>query len=50
MLFVLGLNNFYLSISIMEDKGFVVEFERRKVFIMLEESSTRVAQVIMVRK
>jgi hypothetical protein len=48
VLFVFGLKKKLLSISVIEDKGFVVEFKNEKVLIMPKESIPKVTQVIMV--
>jgi hypothetical protein len=39
VLFVLGLRKNLLSVSVMEDKGFAVEFKNQQVLIKLKESS-----------
>jgi hypothetical protein len=49
-LFVLGLRKNLLLISVMEDKGYVVEFKNQQVLIKLKESTLEVAQVIQVRE
>lgn len=50
MLFVLGLNKNFLSISVLEDiKGFVVEFKKRQVFTRIEEFSLETSQLIGFR-
>jgi hypothetical protein len=39
-----------LSVSIMEDKGYAVEFKNRQVLIRSKESSPKATQVIKVRE
>jgi hypothetical protein len=39
-----------LSVSVMEDKGYAVEFKNQQVLIGPNESSLEVAQVIRVRE
>jgi hypothetical protein len=39
VLFVPGLTKNLLSVSVMEDKGFVMEFKNQQVLIKLKESS-----------
>jgi hypothetical protein len=50
VLFVPGLKKNFLSISIMEDKGFAVEFKNQQVLLKLKDSSLDTAQVIKVRE
>jgi hypothetical protein len=50
VLFVPSPRKNLLSISVMEDKGFVVEFKNQQVFIRPKDSSLDIAQVIGVRE
>jgi hypothetical protein len=50
VLFVPGLRKNLLSVSIMEDKGFAVEFKNQQVLIKPKESSPDTTQVIGVRE
>jgi hypothetical protein len=47
-LFVPGLRKNLLFVSVMEDKGFAMEFKNKQVFMKPKESSPNVAQVIGV--
>ena len=48
MLFVTGLKKNLLSVSVMEDKGFVVIFNREQVLIYLEGASPDTTMKIRV--
>jgi hypothetical protein len=50
VLFVPGLKKNLLSVSFMEDKGFVVEFKNQQILIMPKDSSPNIAQVTRVRE
>jgi hypothetical protein len=50
VLYVPGLRKNLLSVSAMEDKGFVVKFQKGQVLIHLEESSPDTTEVIGVRE
>jgi hypothetical protein len=50
VLFVPGLRKNLLSVSVMEDKGFAVEFKNQQVLIRPKESSPDTTQVIGVRE
>jgi hypothetical protein len=50
VLFVLDLRKNFLSVSVMEDKGYIVMFKNQQVLIMLKEYSLDIAQVIGVRE
>jgi hypothetical protein len=50
LLFVLGLSKNFLSVSVMEDKGFAVEFKNQQDLISSKDSILHIAQVIGVRE
>jgi hypothetical protein len=49
-LFIPGLRNNLLSVSVMEDKGYVVEFKNQHILIKQKESNSNIAQVIGFRE
>jgi hypothetical protein len=49
VLYVPVLKNNFLSISVMEDRGFVVTFQRGKVLIHPDKSSQETTVVVGVR-
>jgi hypothetical protein len=50
VLFVLGLTKNLLSVFVMEDKGFAIEFKNQQVLIRPKESSLESTQVIRFRE
>jgi hypothetical protein len=50
MLYILGLKKNLLSVSVMEDKGFVITFQRGKVLIRQEKVIPYIAVIVGVRE
>ncbi len=46
LLFVLSLRNNLILVSVIEDKGYVVDFKNQKILVLLEESNPNKTQVI----
>jgi hypothetical protein len=50
VIYVSGLKKIFLSLSVMEDKGFAVTFHRGKLLILPEKDSLETIMVVGVRE